>query len=587
MRDVTNRIINRIPGFYTRNDKSVLIAIIDSIAPEIEFLYKQIKQVSDIISIDKVHGDDIWARFGSMFNTPKYSYEDDIAYRGRIKAIIASKYGGVKQLIKNTVASYVGIRDSNDVDKFIKVTGAWEYEGTRIPEQAKRPGHFLCDIDPVYMVNHDVSISKIIQLINSVKAAGVHVYTTITFSTDKDRTELSVDDRYFNKITSWDDDNVNILVGIGRIGSFLNDKYSTFNGSLIFNQLEDIISTADEHVDNIEYIKRHIDDISVSTEDTSMDHNYDGYNNALENDRFMITDTSASRIVTNYSDNVNILVGIGQMGAHIGEATICGSLIFNKAEDIMSNIDKHLDRIEYTVPFGTTANIRSTDKDITSTECKVEQSSGNMYIDDDHSSILKYIYGQSIDQAIHDGYSKDNIAYRLHEDAVLSIVDSSSDIFGNIFADDINIGVKSDYADRLCNNNSDVVYSEISDIDYDSTNDKQADHIGIGIDSESTDKLSGSTKDYIGIGVDEKHSEKLLSNIVSDTSLSIDVNVVDSISAGYTQNLHVGINDDYVPGILLGGDSTLGDSFIIGQDITKAHYDIIRTKHIQDVNIEY
>lgn len=236
MREMTNRIINRIPNFYTREDRSVLVSLIDSIVPEIEHLYDNTKQVIAMISIDKVYPQDIWKRFGSLFNLYQYSYEDDETYRARVKAVVSIKYGGIKSIIKNTVAGYVGITNTNDIDRGIKIVGAWEYDGP-LPDMVRKPGYFLCIIDEKIATRQDIDIVKLNQIINGVKAAGVRVYTTISFEIIKEKAIIDTNEQSFDVITeSSGTDNIIINIGKGSSGqSRTNDLGSLLNSTFVLN----------------------------------------------------------------------------------------------------------------------------------------------------------------------------------------------------------------------------------------------------------------------------------------------------------------------------------------------------------------
>lgn len=259
MKEITNRIINRIPNFYTRDDRSVLLAIIDSIVPEIEVLYKNIDVVSDMISINKVHDDDLFNRFGSMLNVYKYSYETDDMYRSRIVASVAGRCGGIISSIKGAIASYIGL--FTDIDKYIYICGSWEYDNRfgNISNIDKSPGNMVCAIDPDILVGKDwVTTEGLIKVINNVKASGVNVYTTYVFCTLYDDAIVDIDDQYLptnivsniseNQSTKIYDNNDRLLIHIGLvsddavisiddINSLLNNNKSLLNSSFILNKL--------------------------------------------------------------------------------------------------------------------------------------------------------------------------------------------------------------------------------------------------------------------------------------------------------------------------------------------------------------
>lgn len=211
MNDITNRILNRIPGFFDYDDK-ILRSIIDAFVPEIEKLYENVKVVEDIISIDKVHDDDLYNRFGSMFGMQKYSYESYDIYRNRIKSVIASKYGGIKQLIKNTVASYINITDYNEIEDHIHIYETATYDGVLDQAISREPGNFIVMIDSEILYNIDFVIPKQLkQVINNVKAAGVNAYTTYTFTTlfDDPIMNINEQDDLFIMVIKHGDDNAN------------------------------------------------------------------------------------------------------------------------------------------------------------------------------------------------------------------------------------------------------------------------------------------------------------------------------------------------------------------------------------------
>lgn len=213
MREITNRIINRIPNFYTREDRSVLLSIIDSISYELEVLYNNVDIISDIISIDKVRDDDLYSRFGALLNIYKYEYETNEMYRNRIKSTVMSgRYGGIVESIKNSVASYVGLYNSNDIDKYIYVCGAWEYDGRfgNISDIDTSPGNLVCAIDPDILVCKDwVTTDGLVNIINSVKAGGINVYTTYVYNTLYDESNMSIyeSDDTINIKSSHNDNN--------------------------------------------------------------------------------------------------------------------------------------------------------------------------------------------------------------------------------------------------------------------------------------------------------------------------------------------------------------------------------------------
>lgn len=248
MREMTNRIINRIPNFYTREDRSVLVTLIESIVPEIEHLYENTKQVAAMISIDKVYPQDIWKRFGSLFNLYQYSYEDDETYRARVKAVVSIKYGGIKSIIKNTVAGYVGITNTNDIDRGIQIIGAWEYDGP-LPDMVRRPGYFLCIIDEKIATRQNIDIVKLNQIINGVKAAGVRVYTTISFEILKEAATITANEQSFDKVVEHNgEENVMLITYKGQfseieattnsIHSLLNSTFMTNGGSAIISEIQ-------------------------------------------------------------------------------------------------------------------------------------------------------------------------------------------------------------------------------------------------------------------------------------------------------------------------------------------------------------
>lgn len=694
MRKTTNRIINRIPGFYTREDRSVLVAIIDAIVPEIDFLFKNVKRVADIVSIDSVHGDDIWRRFGSMFNTPKYSYEDDIAYRGRIKALVASKYGGITQLIKNTVASYVGITDSNDIDRFIKITGAWEYEGDRIPEEAKRPGYFLCDIDPAYMVDHDVSMAKIVQLINGVKAAGVHVYTTISYSTDKDRTYLHITDDYYNRFAYIDKENVDIHVGIGHKGALLNSDDALFNSTLIINKCEDIISTADEHHDKVEYVKAQKDDIAIGIDellrnvnrdyshdgadsgfdiydilldelksqqfrdiiqiaigtkieeatrigdaesllgslkfgkictgiiendqymdklrsifnidgdvaapDPFFDISYDGTNNVLEYREMSADDEfDKSNIVTKYNDDANILVGTGSIGSLIGywNAVFNRTLIFNRPEDIISNIDGGSDNIGYG-RYNTSANISVDEWLQPFNSLGNSDISGEMSVVDTAKSKINH---SSIDDIGTDiqTFNVDRIRNIGNAIILLDIVESSFDIFKRMVSDIFNYSIydttvdcisdtfddtgvvdtETDVYNRLYHNYSNIIDMTSSDIAYNSTNDRNIDNNQFSIDTKYRENISSSDADIIQFSVVESSEDKIVETAPDNVDISADDKRIDFIKyINSIDDISININQEYIDNSI----SMMADDIDISIDISVTNN--IHTMEVDDID---
>lgn len=196
MNDITNRILNRIPNFFDHEDK-VIRSIVDAFVPEIQKLYDNVKIVEDIISIEKVHDEDLYLRFGSMFGIQKYSYESYSMYRNRIKSIIASKYGGIKQLIKNTVAAYINITDSNEIDNHIHIYETVTYDGVLDQSISREPGNFIVIIDSEILYNENFVIPKQLkQVINNVKAAGVNAYTTYTFETLYDDSIISAEEEH-------------------------------------------------------------------------------------------------------------------------------------------------------------------------------------------------------------------------------------------------------------------------------------------------------------------------------------------------------------------------------------------------------
>lgn len=253
MRKTTNRIVNRIPGFYSRKDRSVLISLIDSIVPEIDHMYELAQQVADMISIEKVHDLDIYERFGSMFNLNKYSYEDNETYRSRVRATVAEKYGGVPQIIKNTVAGYAGITNTNDIENGIQVIGAWDYNGS-IPDDVKRPGYFLVMIDE-NLATKNVRPSMLKEVVNSVKAAGVRVYLAVTFEKSFDSGVLDVTERFWQSIKYITAENVEFNIGINTSKiSLLNDDHYLTNSTLITNVFKlNIVSTVEKFTDKVIY----------------------------------------------------------------------------------------------------------------------------------------------------------------------------------------------------------------------------------------------------------------------------------------------------------------------------------------------
>lgn len=269
MNEITNRILNRIPNFFDHEDK-VLRAFIDCIAPEIQKLYDNIKIVEDIVSIDKVHDDDVFSRFGSMLGINKYSYESYKQYKSRVKSVVASKYGGIKPLIKNTVASYINITDSNLIEEHIHVYETATYEGNLDPSVSREPANFIVVIDSELLVNEDFVIPKQLkQIINGVKAAGVNAYTTYTFTVLIDDATINISDKLgdaYSIRTKYADtsemklfdnirrDNISIndkvdgcYIGIGEESSLTNDTMSLTNYTMETNNIAsyDIIRKAE------------------------------------------------------------------------------------------------------------------------------------------------------------------------------------------------------------------------------------------------------------------------------------------------------------------------------------------------------
>lgn len=200
MKDMTNRIINRIPSFYTREDGSILIQLIESIVPEIERLQDNIRVVADMVSIDKVHNDDIYTRFGSLFKLYKYSYEDDDMYRSRIRSAVASKYGGIEEIIKNNIAAYIGLKNTNLIDAYIKLYGGWEYPYDDVDDYARKPAYLMCVIDSQALWGiDDFSTDTLIYIIKNAKAAGIRVYTTMSFTSEEDRAKIHIDDEGWDR----------------------------------------------------------------------------------------------------------------------------------------------------------------------------------------------------------------------------------------------------------------------------------------------------------------------------------------------------------------------------------------------------
>lgn len=234
MRDITNRIINRIPSFYTRNDQSVLIGLIESIAPELERINTLVDAVSDMVSIDKVRNQDLYERFGSLFNLSRYAYEDNDMYRGRIKAVVASKYGGTKELIQNTVATYVGLTNTEDIKKYIKIVGGWDYEGDDIFHNniignedndkniGRTPGYFIVSIDPKALYGKTyVTTAKIVEIVNNVKAAGVCVFMNMVFTTERENAIISIQEDIIDKIIKNDGHDISILIGQALLNQYI------------------------------------------------------------------------------------------------------------------------------------------------------------------------------------------------------------------------------------------------------------------------------------------------------------------------------------------------------------------------------
>lgn len=198
MREITNRIINRIPDFYNRDDKSVLLSIVDSISCELEIILDNINTIINIISIDKVNDDDLYNRFGALLNLTQYSYESNSAYRARIKStIMSNRYGGIVDAIKSTVATYIGLTNIDDINKYIYICGTWEYDNRfgSIDGIDKSPGNMVCAIDSRALIDKDwVTTKELISIINGIKAAGVKAYTTYTYPIIYDECNILIDD---------------------------------------------------------------------------------------------------------------------------------------------------------------------------------------------------------------------------------------------------------------------------------------------------------------------------------------------------------------------------------------------------------
>ena len=180
---------------------------------------------------------------------------------------MSGRYGGIVESIKNSIASYVGIYNSSDIDKYIYVCGAWEYDGRfgAISNIDTNPGNLVCVIDPEVLVCKDwVTTSGLINVINSVKAGGINVHTTYVYSTLYDNAILSaheidtlnikigiIDDNA--QIKAYDDrDKIIISIGLQLDTASIsaddgsNSKLNTsrLNSSLILNNINsyDIIN---------------------------------------------------------------------------------------------------------------------------------------------------------------------------------------------------------------------------------------------------------------------------------------------------------------------------------------------------------
>jgi hypothetical protein len=174
----------KLPGFYRKyelkdnSEKSVMHAMIDAIAKNIDDSNAVIDRLDDSIGIDTTHNEDLEHRWGSLLGINKKATESYDLYRSELKMAIPSLIGGTKNAIIYAIAIVVGIEKDNALQAdFIDVVDGWEYDGDAdIPDEYRQYGCFVCTIDMSIGQGAVDAERQIIDSINKVKASGTSCY---------------------------------------------------------------------------------------------------------------------------------------------------------------------------------------------------------------------------------------------------------------------------------------------------------------------------------------------------------------------------------------------------------------------------
>ena len=174
----------KLPSFYKKfenksdTEKSVMHAILKSIADTLDQSNTAITRLDAAIGIDTTHDEDLQYRWGSLLGIDKKETESYNLYRSELKLAIPSLAGGTRDAIAYAIAVVIGIEKDNALqDDYIDVVDGWEYNGdVDIPDEYRKYGCFVCTID-MSVGDGAVDIeNQIVDAINKVKASGTSFY---------------------------------------------------------------------------------------------------------------------------------------------------------------------------------------------------------------------------------------------------------------------------------------------------------------------------------------------------------------------------------------------------------------------------
>lgn len=196
----------KLPSFYKKyknksdTEKSVMYAILKSLADTLDQSNTAISRLDAAIGIDTTHDEDLQYRWGDLLGINKRDTESYNLYRNELKLAVPSLVGGTKDSIKYAIAIVIGV-EKDDVlqNNYIEVVDGWEYNGdANIPDEYRQYGSFICTIDlSVGEGAIDVE-DQIIDAINKVKASGTSY--CITYKSFKILKYYSLDSFHYNTL---------------------------------------------------------------------------------------------------------------------------------------------------------------------------------------------------------------------------------------------------------------------------------------------------------------------------------------------------------------------------------------------------